>query len=212
MLTVSRCATALYYYSSENITPSALAFRQSVEDHQDHMNYVQDDHRAVETICGFNNGDPSLEDLGRVFTPEGRLLTFPNVMQHRVQPFSLADPTRPGHRKILALFLVDPHTRIISTADVPCQQKTWWEEQVRGIGPLGKIPGELTQHILDFVDYPVSIDVAKEQRAELMEERKKFVVKHNKEIETATVFSVRSKRFRGCRFDGNLTMVKLCEH
>ena len=43
------------------------------------------------------------------------LLAFPNVVQHRVSPFRLADPTRPGHRKLLALFLVDPHIRILST-------------------------------------------------------------------------------------------------
>lgn len=40
----------------------------------------------------------------------------------------LQDPTRPGHRRFLALWLVDPHTRIVSTANVPPQQRAWWEE------------------------------------------------------------------------------------
>ena len=46
---------------------------------------------------------------------------------------------------------------------------------MRDIGPLGSIPDEMTNHILDLVDYPVSLETAKEQRLELMEERKGFV-------------------------------------
>lgn len=211
ILTASRCASAIYYFSSENITPDSLAFRQSVEDGGMDLPYLQDDHRAVETIHGFKNEDPTIQDLGRVFTPEGRLLTFPNTMQHKVQPFELANPSRPGHRKILALFLVDPHLRIISTADVPCQQKKCWEEQVRGIGLLATTPGELTQQILDSVNFPVSLDVAKQQRAELMEERKTFVAEYQK-VERQNYFSVRSKVFRGIVSGTILTVIKLCEH
>ncbi|KAJ6184217.1 hypothetical protein N7519_005518 [Penicillium mononematosum] len=59
----------------------------------------------------------------------GRLLTFPNTLQHRVSPFSLADNTKPGHRKILALFLVDPNLRIISSANVPPQDELWWKRK-----------------------------------------------------------------------------------
>ena len=70
------------------------------------------------------------------------------IYQHCVQPFHLVDPSKPGHRKILALFLVDPHKRIISTANIPCQQKEWWEELVRDIGPLGNVPKEMNEHIL----------------------------------------------------------------
>ncbi|WP_411075936.1 DUF4246 family protein [Streptomyces sp. cmx-4-7] len=38
--------------------------------------------------------------------------------RHRVGSFRLADPTRPGHRRFLAFFLVDPSRRIVSTSDV----------------------------------------------------------------------------------------------
>ena len=47
----------------------------------------------------------------------------------------------------MALFLVDPHLKTISTANVPCQQKAWWAEQVRGIGPLGQMPPEMADHV-----------------------------------------------------------------
>lgn len=174
MANESIVSTALYYYDCENISESLLAFRQHVECGID-LPYEQGDWRACEVIYGFQNEGPTLQDLGKVVCKENRLLTFPNTMQHRVHPFHLADPTKPGHRKILALFLVDPHLRIISTADVPPQQKSWWEEKVRDIGPLGSIPDEMTNHILDLVDYPVSLETAKEQRLELMEERKGFV-------------------------------------
>ncbi|KAF3047191.1 hypothetical protein E8E12_011596 [Didymella heteroderae] len=50
--------------------------------------------------------------------------------QHRVSPFELADPTKPGRRRFIALWLVDPHKRIISTANVPPQQLSWWAESL----------------------------------------------------------------------------------
>ena len=77
-----------------------------------------------------------------------RSLKKQQIFQHCVQLFHLENPRKPGHRKILALFLVDPHKQIISTANVPCQQKYWWEELVRDIGPLGRVPKEINEHIL----------------------------------------------------------------
>ena len=54
------------------------------------------------------------------------------VSQHRVSPFELADPTKPGYRRFIALWLVDPHKRVISTANVPPQQLSWWAESLVG--------------------------------------------------------------------------------
>ena len=109
-------------------------------------------------------------------TSEGRLLAFPNVVQHRVSRFRLADPARPGHRKILALFLVDPYVRILSTASVPPQQKSWWAERIRENEKLSSLPTELVDHVIDDVaEFPISLEEAKEIRLRLMEERKAFV-------------------------------------
>ncbi|KAL4770703.1 hypothetical protein BDW60DRAFT_208797 [Aspergillus nidulans var. acristatus] len=117
-------ASAIYYYDSHNITASSLAFRhRGMPDLYD-VSYEQDMHHFLQQIYGFpedvdgSNEVPITQDLGSVDTKEGRLITFPNTLQHRVSPFSLADPSKPGHRKILALFLVDPHRRIISSANV----------------------------------------------------------------------------------------------
>jgi hypothetical protein len=47
----------------------------------------------------------------------------------------LVDPTKPGHRRFIALWLVDPNLRIISTANVPPQQRDWWAEAILGSTP-----------------------------------------------------------------------------
>lgn len=117
--------------------------------------------------------DTALQVLGKVLTREGRLLVFPNVLQHRVLPFKLADENKPGHRKLLALFLVDPNIKIPSTANIPPQQRHWWAEQINKDGVLKKLPQELKDRVFDEVrDFPLDMEQAKRVREELMEERK----------------------------------------
>lgn len=114
------CASALYYYDSSNITPSTLSFREATRvEHLSDKPYEQDDHDHFELLYDIQQNGPAIQTLGSVATPENRLITFPNVLQHSVSPFSLADKTQPGHRKILALFLVDPYTRIPSSKHFP---------------------------------------------------------------------------------------------
>ncbi|KAL8942147.1 MAG: hypothetical protein Q9216_001832 [Gyalolechia sp. 2 TL-2023] len=169
----SICASALYYYSSHNITDSYLSFRQQTYT-GGMLNYPQNEHRAAEQIYGIENEEPAIQNLGKVLTRESRLLCFPNVMQHRVSPFKLADPSQPGHRKLLALFLVDPHLKIISTENVPPQQHPWWRENVETAGIFHKLPLELAEHVLHGTDFPITLKDAREQRLELMAERKDF--------------------------------------
>jgi len=102
-------------------------------------------------------------------------------------PFQLLDGTKPGHRKILALFLVDPHIRIISSANVPCQQRAWWAQEIRGQELFRILPTELQNEIIRKVEeFPISIEEAKELRLELMEERKVFVQKHDQKFASET--------------------------
>ncbi|KAF2488955.1 hypothetical protein BU16DRAFT_520007 [Lophium mytilinum] len=180
-------ATALYYLDNSNITDSHLAFRQKV-DVDDDINmktYNQSDYDGVEYVYDIEQEGPGIQNLGQVLTREGRLLVFPNVLQHQVQPFKLVDETKPGHRKILALFLIDPYQRIISTANVPPQQKDWWAELVRDETRVGDLPAELQNFIVDDVtDFPISIEEAKKIREELMEERRAFVDEVNEEYES----------------------------
>ncbi|KAL4819565.1 hypothetical protein BDW67DRAFT_193902 [Aspergillus spinulosporus] len=157
-------ASAIYYYDSHNITASSLAFRHRGMSDLYGVNYEQDMHHFLQQIYCFpddvdgRNEVPITQDLGSVDTKEGRLITFPNTLQHRVSPFSLADPSKPGHRKILALFLVDPHHRIISSANVPPQREDWRETGDRASN-------------YDPDTSTMTIEEAHAFRLELMEER-----------------------------------------
>jgi len=158
-------ATAIYYYSNENITSSNLAFRHQVDTTAATMfNYPQNHHSWLSDIFNCDSDGPGVQDAGSVLCKEGRLLTFPNILQHHVEPFRLEDPTKPGHRKIVALFLVDPNLKILSTAKVPCQRKDWWLEY------KATNPNSVVDH--EFADFPLTMEDAKELRLELMEERK----------------------------------------
>ncbi|KAK6347382.1 hypothetical protein TWF718_005221 [Orbilia javanica] len=183
-------ATSLYYYSNENITPSQLKFRQEVDvEDSVEWEYSQGEHEFMEALFGIRNEEAGIQEIGRVETKQGRLLTFPNTLQHQVQSFKLDDPTKPGHRKILALFLVDPHTRVLSTANVPPQRKDWWEEVLNADSGkrLNGLPQELRDMIVDSVDdFPIDMETAKKIRVELMEERKTYVENQNEQLEDNT--------------------------
>jgi Protein of unknown function (DUF4246) len=146
-------STGIYYWDSENITESRLSFRAAVSDPA----YEQNDRNGVREVYGLADEDAMNQVLGSVETRAGRALAFPNILQHYVDPFRLADPSRPGHRKILVFFLVDPSVTIISTSDVPPQQ-----------------PWSPTS--------TMTLEQAKEFRSQLMQERKFFVDEHNEKI------------------------------
>ncbi|MFC8370237.1 DUF4246 domain-containing protein [Streptomyces sp. NPDC057239] len=153
MLNERIVSTGIYYWDSENITESRLSFRAALDDPR----YEQNDDNGMREVYGLENEDALNQVLGSASTPAGRCLAFPNVLQHRVGSFRLADPTRPGHRKILAFFLVDPSEKIVSTSDVPPQQP--WSDTST-----------------------MTLEQAKGYREELMRERKFFVDEHNEQL------------------------------
>ncbi|KAJ5593488.1 hypothetical protein N7537_010392 [Penicillium hordei] len=127
-------ASAIYYYDSDNITNSSLAFRHREMDHyMDDLDYDQHQHQFMQQAYGYsidlenNTRCLTTQELGSVVSKEGTLITFPNTLQHCVSPFSLEDRSRPGHCKVFALFLVVPHRRVISSANVPPQREDWKE-------------------------------------------------------------------------------------
>jgi hypothetical protein len=155
------------------------------------VGYEQDRHEFLQQVYGFTgegtNTKGLTQELGGVVCKEGRLLTFPNVIQHRVSPFSLADRSKPGHRKIIALFLVDPHMRIISSANVPPQREDWGVERQRTVDGVlsSKLPVELQDMVRESLPNTfMTIDKAKEYRLELMEERGAYSQRHNREFES----------------------------
>ncbi|MER7728784.1 DUF4246 domain-containing protein [Streptomyces sp. NPDC096323] len=153
MLNERIVSTGIYYWDSENITESRLSFRAALDD----PNYEQNDDDGLREVYGLEDEDALNQTLGSASTPAGRCLAFPNVLQHRVGSFRLTDPTLPGHRKILAFFLVDPSEVIVSTSDVPPQQP--WSDTST-----------------------MTLEQAGHYREELMRERKFFVNEHNEQL------------------------------
>ncbi|MFH8889642.1 DUF4246 domain-containing protein [Streptomyces sp. NPDC017949] len=153
MLNERIVSTGIYYWDSENVTESRLGFRAALDD----PNYEQNDDNGLREVYGLEDEDALNQVLGSISTPAGRCLAFPNILQHRVSPFRLTDTTRPGHRKILAFFLVDPSRRIVSTSDVPPQQP--WSDTST-----------------------MTLEQARDYREQLMRERKFFVAEHNEQL------------------------------
>ena len=73
-----------------------------------------------------------MQNVGSTVTQEGRCFAFPNIYQHLVSPFRLADGMRAGHRKILAFLLVDSDITIPSATTVGPQQDAWMRRAVKG--------------------------------------------------------------------------------
>jgi hypothetical protein len=178
MLNEHIVATAIYYYDVENVTPSRLSVRQEATLDQDNLEYEQSEHEPLATIFGTENpmtDVPAVQDIGSITTRQGRMLVFPNTLQHRVSSFELQDKTKPGHRRFVVLWLVDPHYRICSTRNVPPQQHDWWvEEGIEKIQLAKKLgfPPEILDMVKDKLDqWPMGLDQAKMLRLELMGER-----------------------------------------
>ena len=84
---------------------------------------------------------------------------------------------KPGHCKILALFLVNPNICIISTANIPCQHQDWWADCILQTPRsfLSTLPQELRDKIInEFEDFPLAMEEAKALHLELMNEQKAY--------------------------------------
>jgi hypothetical protein len=178
------CASALYYYDSCNIMDSHVAFREALStDVFWDVPWDQGDWDHLELLYGTLDQEAAVQEIGGVLTREDRVLVFPNVLQHRVEPFSLVDKTKPGHRKILALFLVDPYTRIPSTAIVPPQQNEWWKDMVHSLDRVSDLPLELRDWVTASAgDMPIGLDEAKKLRLELTDDRRAFMKDHEQSL------------------------------
>ncbi|KAF3226535.1 hypothetical protein TWF106_000276 [Orbilia oligospora] len=203
-------STGIYYYSQENITTSHLAFRKEVKldtpDENEWSGDEFDDNEGNET-WRWNNRDQEREDdweakydmnildqpnqeVGAVETKENRAIAFPNIFQHRVEPFELIDKSKEGHRKILVFFLCDPSHDIPTTRTIAPQQPEFREEFVQALcdGPIGNLPPELHQEILKRLPPVISKEEALEYRRHLMEERGKATKKTSERLGRSTSY------------------------
>ncbi|KAF9781873.1 hypothetical protein BJ322DRAFT_1078847 [Thelephora terrestris] len=172
----------VYYYDSENVTESRMAFRRAISKPRDHD---QGDVACMRVLYNMVPRSPLVQDVGDVITKAHRCVAFPNLYQRRCQPFELQDPTKPGHMKILSLFLVDPTWRVPSASDVAPQQQSWVIDAMRGAGAnslFARLPDEILAVIAERLDEKMSRSEAEKYRDKMGAESVAFVTENNKDI------------------------------
>lgn len=122
-------ASCIHYLEVEGLTPSFLEFRKPVLLNEENAEYPQCAYDYTEHHFGIekdSHSDGQMNRyLGAINCSEGTSVVFPNSLQHRVKPFSLAKNATRAHRTILVFFVVHPEKRIISTESVLPQQKVF---------------------------------------------------------------------------------------
>ncbi|KAK3380303.1 hypothetical protein B0T24DRAFT_647581 [Lasiosphaeria ovina] len=154
-------ATSMVHFDSINVTQlsGALSFRVEASLDSSKHHYESGRFDTLAQIYGVDprdlgrrhaGGGKALQELGTVAMADGRLLAYPNVLQHKIEPCALLDPSRPGRRRFLALHLIDPHYRVCSTHnEVVDQIVDLVDEWPMGIGEAHRLRGELLEeHIL----------------------------------------------------------------
>ncbi|KAK6091534.1 hypothetical protein MT418_8542 [Batrachochytrium dendrobatidis] len=170
----SIAAIGLYYYDVENITTPKLDFREAVD-----FEYQIASDMYWEDVYGIIDLEsPRNQYIGSLELPNGRCVVYPNRYQHKEQSFELADPTQPGHCKILTFFVVNPVCRIVSTAHVAPQQPQWYKSSL----DKAHIPPELWNDITQYIQGVQSPAKAKHYRDELTSDRTRIITAYNKDI------------------------------
>ncbi|OAJ38106.1 hypothetical protein BDEG_22066 [Batrachochytrium dendrobatidis JEL423] len=116
-----------------------------------------------EDVYGIDRESPRSQYIGSLEVSNGRCVVYSNRYQHKEQSFELADPTQPGHCKILTFFVVNPACRIVSTAHVAPQQPQWYNSSL----DKAHIPPELWNDATQYIQGVQSPAEAKHYRDEL---------------------------------------------
>ncbi|KAK6098482.1 hypothetical protein MT418_8520 [Batrachochytrium dendrobatidis] len=163
-------ATGLYYYDVENITTPKLDFRVAV-----YCFYEMESDMYWKDVYGIDRESPHNQYIGSLEVSNGRCVVYPNRYQHKEQSFKLADPTQPGHCKILTFFVVNPACRIVSTAHVAPQQPQWCKSSL----DKAHIPPELWNDITQYIQGVQSPAETKHHRDELTSDRTRITAAYN---------------------------------
>ncbi|KAK6096815.1 hypothetical protein MT418_003635 [Batrachochytrium dendrobatidis] len=170
----SIAAIGLYYYDVENITTPKLDFRVAV----DCFDYQGASDMYWKDVYGIDLESRRNQYIGSLEVSNGRCVVYPNRYQHKEQSFELADPTQPGHCKILTFFVVNPSRRIVSTAHVAPQQPQWYNSSL----DKACIPPELWNDATQYIQGVQSPAEVKRYRDELTSDRTQITAVYNKDI------------------------------
>ncbi|KAJ8323982.1 hypothetical protein O5D80_007203 [Batrachochytrium dendrobatidis] len=168
-------ATGLYYYDVENITTPKLDFRVTVDSFR---RKKASDMYWKDVYDIIDEESPRNQYIGSLEVSNGRCVVYPNRYQHKEQSFELADPTQPGHCKILTFFVVNPSCRIVSTAHVAPQQPQWYNSSL----DKTPIPPELWNDATQYIQGVQSPAEAKHYRDELTGDRTQIIRAYNEYI------------------------------
>lgn len=172
-------ATATLAFDAKYVVFPYMKFRQET------AMVGQDDccwrHDFMHQPTTFDHGRVARQPIGAIEMRPGRLITFPNVMEHYLNAVWLKDPSRDGHIRFVSLWLVDPHYRICSTRNTPAQQHDWWwAEAVIMTLQLTGLPLEICEVIVGFCpDSPVEVEQARLNRERLREELQLLQIVHD---------------------------------
>ena len=144
----------------------------------DEIEHELDDDVWLNQVYGMNNGDPAIQEIGPVLLRKGRMVSYPSTLQCRIGPFELKDKSKPGHATGLAMYLVDPNIRIISTANVPPQRLDWTRE-MEDLGPhrddITEFPEYLINRLLNRKgQFPFSLSESEKMGTRLWNEMTEF--------------------------------------
>lgn len=174
-------AAAVLVVESSNVAPAQMDFRVEADLDPLECGYLKEDEmKALEIVFGLQRQprnlqecEPAIQNLGTIRIPTGRLVAYPNVLQHRMQPLELIDPSLPGHQYMLTCFLVDPHYRVCSTRNVPPQRHDWWIDAVSEICKWPYLPAEIFLEITRHVDdFPIGEKRARQWKAKMEDQLK----------------------------------------
>ncbi|KAF5384857.1 hypothetical protein D9615_001043 [Tricholomella constricta] len=148
-----------FYPVIENITTPALEFRMAVTYPR---GFAAGDTGATARTWGLRDGDACHQYIGARTLVPALGLVFPNLYQHRLTPFALSDPSRPGRLVAVRFWLVDPEIRpVVSTAVVAPQQEAWVRDALgRALGE--KLPVELVEQVMGEVEGLMGVTEAEE--------------------------------------------------
>ncbi|KAG7452093.1 uncharacterized protein BT62DRAFT_960127 [Guyanagaster necrorhizus] len=165
-------ACGFFYTSEENVVNSSIEFRMAVTYPR---GFNAGDNGATFRTWGMRDAAPCHQYIGNVPIYQGTAIVFPNIYQYRHTPIQLADPRKPGHRRMISFLLVDPDIPPIpSTSNVPPQQKAWIREALDSFLDV-RFPEEVVTRIMDHVDWLVDEDEMVSLQEEMMQERREFI-------------------------------------
>lgn len=130
---------------------------------------------AIARTWGLEHGFPGHQYLGHTNLRVGHIVTYPNIYQTQTSAVRLADSTKEGSMMLLGFYLVDPDETmgVLTTTQVPPQNPTWARKALEESLDV-RIPIELIDRIMSFVDWLMGPEEAEQVEREMCADREAF--------------------------------------